>query len=65
MSFGTQSVGFLKLPIFGLRAIEHPARAVALTTEIIALQASCPSHRTAAIECSWLSRNDALDRLLQ
>jgi hypothetical protein len=32
--FGTQTVGFLKLAIFGLRAIEHPARAVALTTVI-------------------------------
>jgi hypothetical protein len=47
MSFGTETVGFLKLAIFGLRAIEYPARAVALTTEIIVLQASWPSLRTA------------------
>jgi hypothetical protein len=47
MSFGTQTVGFLKLAIFGLRAIEHPACAVALTTEMIAVHASCPYVRTA------------------
>ena len=48
MTFGTQTVGFLKLAIFGLRAIEHPARAVALTTEMIAIHASCPSLQTAS-----------------
>jgi len=47
MAFGTETVGFLKLAIFGLRAIEHPPRAVALTTEMIAVHASCPSLRTA------------------
>ena len=40
MSFGTETVGFLKLAIFGLRAIEHPPRAVALTTEFIVVHAS-------------------------
>ena len=43
ISFGTQTVGFLKLAIFGLRAIEHTARAVAIATEMIAVHASCPS----------------------
>jgi hypothetical protein len=38
MTLGTEAVGFLKLAIFSLRAIEHPARAVALTTEMIAVQ---------------------------
>jgi GNAT superfamily N-acetyltransferase len=47
VAFGAETVGFLKLAIFGLRAIEHPARAVALTTVMIAVQASCPSLRTA------------------
>src|SRR5215213_7331164 len=47
MSFGTQTVGFLKLAIFALRAIEHPACAIALTTEMIAVHASCPYLRTA------------------
>ena len=47
MTFGTQTVGFLKLAIFGLRAIEHLARAVALATERIAVHAGCPSLRTA------------------
>jgi hypothetical protein len=47
MSFGTETVGFLELAIFSLRAIEHPPRAVALTTEMIAIHASCPSLRTA------------------
>jgi hypothetical protein len=32
MAFGTETVGFLKLAIFGLRAIEYPPRAVAITT---------------------------------
>jgi hypothetical protein len=48
MSFGTEPVGFLKLAIFGLRAIEHPARAVAITTGMIAVQASCLFARTAS-----------------
>ena len=48
MTFGTQTVGFLKIAIFGLRAIEHPPRAVALPTEMIAVHASCPSLRTAS-----------------
>ena len=47
MTFGAKTVGFLKLAIFGLRAIEHPARAVALTTEMIAVHASCLSLRAA------------------
>jgi hypothetical protein len=48
VTFGTETVGFLELAIFGLRAIEHPARAVALTTEMIAVQSSYPSLRTAS-----------------
>ena len=47
VAFGTEPVGFLKLAISCLRAIEHPARAVALTTEMIAVQVSCPPLRTA------------------
>src|SRR5215208_1063546 len=47
MAFGTETVGFLKLAIFGLRALEHPACAVALTTEMIAVHASRPPLRTA------------------
>jgi hypothetical protein len=47
MTLGTETVGFLEPVIFGLRAIEHPARAVALTTVMITVQASCPSLRTA------------------
>src|SRR5215213_3631499 len=43
VTLGTETVGLLKLAIFGLRAIEHPARAAALTTEMIAVHASCPS----------------------
>jgi hypothetical protein len=48
--FGTETIGFLKLPIFGLRAIEHPPRAVALMTEMIAVHARCPSLRTASTQ---------------
>jgi hypothetical protein len=40
MSFGTETVGFLKLAIFGLRVIEYPPCAVALTTGMIAVHAS-------------------------
>jgi hypothetical protein len=47
VTLGTETVGFLKLAIFGLRAIEHPPCAVALTTEMIAVHASCPSFRIA------------------
>ena len=47
VTFGTETVGFFKFAIFGLRAIEYPARAVALTTEMIAVQASRPPIRTA------------------
>jgi hypothetical protein len=43
MSFGAEAVGFLKLAVFGLRAIEHPPRAVALTTEFIVVHASAAS----------------------
>jgi hypothetical protein len=50
MAFGTEPVGFLELAIFGLRAIEHPACALALTTEMIAVQASCPSLQTASTQ---------------
>src|SRR5215212_8914618 len=42
---GTGAVGFLKSAVYGLRAIENPARAVALLTEMIALQASHPPLR--------------------
>ena len=48
VTFGTETVGFLELAIFGLRAIEHPPRAVAITTEMIAVHASCPSLPTAS-----------------
>src|SRR5215213_6971450 len=48
MTFGTETVGFLKLAIFGLRAIEYPPRAVALTTEMIAVHASCLYVQTAS-----------------
>jgi hypothetical protein len=41
VAFGTETVSFFKLAIFGLRAIEYPARAVALTTEMIAVHTSC------------------------
>jgi len=41
MAFGTETVGFLKLSIFGLCVIEHPTCAAALTAQIIAAQASC------------------------
>ena len=44
---GTEAVGFLKLAVFGLRAIEHPARAAALMTEVIAVHATCPRLPTA------------------
>jgi len=44
VTLGTQTVGFLKLAIFGLRAIEHPPRAVALTTEMIALKGPVIAH---------------------
>ena len=37
VAFGTEAVGFLKLTIFGLRAIERPARTLALATETIAI----------------------------
>jgi hypothetical protein len=47
VTFGTETVGFLKFAIFDLRAIENPARAVALTTGMIAVQASCLSIRVA------------------
>src|SRR5215204_901773 len=47
MAFGTQTLGFLKLAIFGLRAIEYPARPVTIATEMIAVHASCPSLPTA------------------
>src|SRR4051794_32959779 len=42
VAFGTGAVGFLKSAVYGLRAIENPARAVALLTEMIAFQASRP-----------------------
>jgi hypothetical protein len=38
MSFGAETVGFLILAIFGLRAIEHPPRAVAPTTQMMTVQ---------------------------
>jgi hypothetical protein len=47
VTLGTQTVGFLNLAISGLRAIGHPARAIALATGMIAVHASCPSLRTA------------------
>src|SRR5215213_8827286 len=55
MTFGTETVGFLKLAIFCLRAIEYPARTVTLTTEMIAVHARCPSLPRA----SPLSRNSS------
>jgi len=36
-------VGFLKHAIYVLRAIEHPPRAITLTAEMIAVQASSSS----------------------
>ena len=66
VAFGTEKVGFLKLATFGLRAIEHPARAVALTTERIAVHASCPSIRTALTQsrrgegCNPYSRSEVI-----
>jgi hypothetical protein len=48
VTLGTELVGFLKLAIFGLRAIEHPPCAVALTTEMIATHASRPFLPTAS-----------------
>jgi GNAT superfamily N-acetyltransferase len=50
MAFGTKTVGFLKLAIFGLRTIEYPPRAVAITTEMIAVHASCLFVRTASTQ---------------
>ena len=45
VAFGTKAVGFLNSAVYGLRAIENPARAVALLTQMIALQASRPPLR--------------------
>ena len=50
VTFGTETIGFLKLAIFGLRAIEYPPRAVALTTVMIAVQAICLSVRIASTQ---------------
>ena len=56
VAFGTGAVGFLKSAVYGLRAIENPARAVALLTEMIAFQASGPfetsSSRMPVATCS-------------
>src|SRR5215216_2277144 len=48
VTFGTKTVGFLELATFSLRAIEHPTCAIALTTGMIVVHASCPSLRTAS-----------------
>ena len=45
VAFGTKAVGFLNSAVYGLRAIENPARAVALLTQMIAVQASRPPLR--------------------
>src|SRR5215217_3587180 len=45
VAFGTKAVGFLNSAVYGLRAIENPARAVALLIQMIALQASRPPLR--------------------
>src|SRR5215212_6387042 len=44
VTLGTETVGFLKLAVFGLRAIGHPARAVALPAVIIAPKVPVTAH---------------------
>src|SRR5215210_6709845 len=44
VTLGTETVGFLKLAIYALRAIEHPACTVALTTEMIAPKVPLTAH---------------------
>src|SRR5687767_5408194 len=66
VAFGTEPVCFLELAICGLRAIEHPPRAVAITTEMITVHASCPSLRTALTQsrngegCNLYSRLEVI-----
>src|SRR5215212_6467964 len=43
---GTETVGFLKLAVFGLRAIGRPARAAALPAVIIALKVPATAHES-------------------
>jgi hypothetical protein len=44
VTFGTETVGFFNLAIFGLRTIEHPPRAVAFPTGMIALRVYVTAH---------------------
>src|SRR5215204_6191400 len=46
VTLGTETVGFLELAVFGLRAIGHPARVVALPAGMIAFEVPVTAHES-------------------